>query len=308
MSAMSAMSALKTCVASAAITCAVGCTTSLWSPEPPRSFAGYRPDPDVVDGRGRFREIYTAVRADHGRELPADRPVADALHDLGDEPAGSTGAAGSAGTLPVHIGPPRTSLRIMIVPGLFGECVLGSLSPFSHARAHLAEHGYRTELILVSGRSSCEHNARQIRDALVTTRLDADDRLVLVGYSKGAVDSLVAVTEYPEVRDRVAAVVSMAGPIGGTSVADDLDGILSDMLRMLDVPGCPRGDGGAIDGPRAETRQAWRAPRGLPKEIRVLISVDIGNGDISRLHTSPRSSVTWIGTVCRARKNACLAV
>jgi len=96
----------------------------------------------------------------------------------------------------------------------------------------------------------------------------ADDRLVLVGYSKGAVDSLVAVTRYPEVRDRVAAVVSMGGPIGGSAVADDLDGLLRDLLRMLDVPGCPRGDGGAVDSLRSSVRQAWLAEHDLPASIR----------------------------------------
>jgi len=39
---------------------------------------------------------------------------------------------------------------------------------------------------------------------------------VLIGYSKGAADILEAVVAYPEIRSRVAAVVSAAGAVGGS--------------------------------------------------------------------------------------------
>lgn len=213
----------------------------------------------VVDGRARFREIYTAVRDDHGHALPEDRPVAEALHDLDVSPP--------AGERPVHVGPARMPLRIVMVPGLFGEYLVDLVSPFAHARTHLETHGYGTGMIVVSGRSSAEHNGRQIRDAVLAMDLAPHERIVLVGYSKGGVDIVTGVTEHPEIHERVAAVVSMCAPIGGSPIADDLDGLFLDLLERMDLPGLPLGDGGAINSLRRATRQAWLAAHALPSSV-----------------------------------------
>src|ERR1700722_2694587 len=53
----------------------------------------------IADGRGRFREIYCAVRADHGAQLPFDRPcdTGAALWQLPGEPPPSSGQLGALG-------------------------------------------------------------------------------------------------------------------------------------------------------------------------------------------------------------------
>jgi pimeloyl-ACP methyl ester carboxylesterase len=239
-----------------------GCATPTY---PLESFASPMLDmpascADVDDERARYREIHTAVREDHGHALAEDRPVDEALLAFGDEPA-ATG-------LPVHVGAARIPLRIVIVPGLFGEYLVSDVSPFAHARVHLETHGYRTGIIVVSGRSSSEHNARQIRDAVLEMNLAPNERVVLVGYSKGGVDSMTAVTQHPELGERVVAVVSMCSPIGGSPIADDLDGLFLDVLEGLDVPGMPLGDGGAINSLRRSTRRTWLAKHELPASIR----------------------------------------
>ena len=215
---------------------------------------------EVIDGRGRYREIHTAVRDDHGFALPEDRPVDESLLGFDDEPP-ATG-------VPVFLGAARILLRIVMVPGLFGEYLVEMVSPFAHARAHLEQHGYRTGMIVVSGRSSAEHNALQIRDGVLAMDLAPNERVVLVGYSKGGVDSLTAVTSHPELNDRVAAVVSMCSPIGGSPIADDLNGIFLDVLEQFDIPGLPLGDGGAIKSLRQSTRRTWLRAHELPDSIR----------------------------------------
>src|SRR2546427_12471752 len=58
----------------------------------------------VVDARARFREIFAAVREDHGRVLPDDRPPDAALVRLGGE--------GAATGPPLALGPSDGSPRV----------------------------------------------------------------------------------------------------------------------------------------------------------------------------------------------------
>ena len=93
-------------------------------------------------------------------------------------------------------------------------------------------------------------------------------RLVLVGYSKGAPDILEAVVAYPEIRARVAAVVSAAGAIGGSALANDAEQYQADLLRYFPGSTCKSGDGGAVESLRPATRKAWLAQHPLPRELR----------------------------------------
>ena len=67
-------------------------------------------------------------------------------------------------------------------------------------------------------------------------------RLVLIGYSKGAPDILEAVVAYPEIRRHVAAVVSAAGAIGGSPLANDAEQYQADLLRHFPGATCGPGD------------------------------------------------------------------
>ncbi|MFP3408635.1 hypothetical protein SB757_28910, partial [Pseudomonas sp. SIMBA_065] len=89
-------------------------------------------------------------------------------------------------------------------------------------------------------------------------------RLVLIGYSKGAADVLEAVVAYPEIRSRVAAVVSAAGAVGGSPLANDAQQYQADLLRYFPGATCNSGDGGAVQSLRPATRQAWMAHNPLP--------------------------------------------
>lgn len=214
---------------------------------------------NVTDGRGRFREIYCAIREDHGHMLPNDRPCEEVILRLAEEPA-ATGR-------PVHLGQARSRLRVLVVPGLFNECMRHKSDPYTYALDHLKEYGYKTGLIEVSGRSSSAHNAAQIRDALLAMDLLPDEKVVLVGYSKGTPDILEALVMFPEVRQRATAVVSVAGVVGGTPLVDSISDPFLKLLQKMPVLTCPRGDGGALESLKRSTRQLWLSRHQLPESI-----------------------------------------
>jgi hypothetical protein len=230
------------------------------------------PPAGVADGRGRFREIYRAIREDHGRLLPDDLPCDEALRRAPDEPP-PTGR-------PVHLGSARIPLRVLVVPGLYGECVADLVTPFAGAIEHLDEaHGYRAGLLPVSGRSSSARNAAQIREFLAASPPEPGERLVLVGYSKGACDALEAVTGHEGVRRRVDAVVGVAGAVAGSVLADGIPEPLGTLVSRADLPGCDAGDGGGIDSLRRATRRTWLARHALPQPVRYFSLVALPEPD-----------------------------
>ena len=216
--------------------------------------------PGVMDARGRFDEIYCAVLEGHGHDLADYRPCEDALSRVSSKPVG-TG-------LPVDLGTSRRQLLAAIVPGIGYGCFAAWLEPPGTAAAHVSKFGFGLIGINVDALSGTALNARQIRDAILAMPMETGPpRLVLVGYSKGTPDILEAVVSYPEIHDRVAAVVSIAGAVGGSALADDAKQWQADLLRHWPNADCDAGDGGGVASLRPAIRKAWLAQNPLPSNV-----------------------------------------
>lgn len=214
---------------------------------------------NIEDGRGRFREIYCAVQKDHGAKLPYDVPCEQVVLRLEGEPA-PTGN-------PVVLDQAKLKHRVLLVPGLLNDCFEASKT-FSYARAHVERLGYKVADLAVSGWSSSAHNAMMIRDALLVADFSRDEKVVLIGYSKGVPDILQALVEYPEIVGKVAAVVSIAGAVGGSPLTESMGELQKKILGKNPIVDCPPGVGDPIASLQRSFRQMWLSRNRLPASVR----------------------------------------
>jgi hypothetical protein len=108
----------------------------------------------------------------------------------------------------------------------------------------------------VPGRGTTAENAKRLADHFAS--LDGDARpIILFAYSKGLPDALEFVVRYPEAAARIAAIVSVAGAVNGSPLADHLHAAYRDWAAAFPLPGCNAGSGDEIHDLRRDVRLAW---------------------------------------------------
>ena len=226
----------------------------------------------VIDKRARFREIYCEVLEARETELPDYRTCDVALTRVADEKTGSGQT--------VQLGQSQTRLKVFFVPGIGWDCFSEWLASPATSVDHIKSLGYDFELVPIEGLSSSRRNAQIIRETVLRSETDGSGAdAVLVGYSKGAPDILEAVTTYPELRVHIAAVVSVAGAVWGSPLANEVE--QSDLAPLRKWPGatCSMGDGGGVESLTPAIRAKWMAENELPSNIRYYSLVSLPDPD-----------------------------
>ncbi|MHC4339842.1 MAG: lipase family protein, partial [Planctomycetota bacterium] len=169
---------------------------------------------------------------------------------------------------PVHLGPSRMKLRILVVPGLLGDAIAPWVMPYAHALRKLGDFGYESRYLSVSGRAGTKYNANLLKEAFAELEFAPDEKVLLIGYSKGVPDALEATVAHPEVRDKVDAILSVVGAVGGSPVADEATGILRGLFKGMPLVHGTKGDKLAIESLERRSRQLWLNENRLPESIR----------------------------------------
>lgn len=208
----------------------------------------------IEDRRADFREIFCSLVLKDGLNSEAGCELW--LPRFSDEPEPG----------PSHFrGWREPSADIVIVGGIFAECISNIATVFSDAAARMRERGYRITYAPVRGRAGSLTNAKIIRHHLLRLHEESPQRkFIILSYSKGTSDALEALVAYPEISEQVAALISVAGVVNGSPLADQLEKLYAGTLGKVNLRACPTTDEDEVTSITRSTRLTWLEKNSLP--------------------------------------------
>jgi triacylglycerol lipase len=210
--------------------------SSWWNPfaKKPANDAAEEPSVKPSESGWAGRE-FGGARADRSKEY---RAAAD-------------GAKAGTNQLP----PDAKEYIYLVVPGLFTEHYPGYMKD---NMARMKKLGLDARMVEIDTDASVEDNAKVIRDTIKKIAEAEGKEVVIIGHSKGGVDTTAAMAQYPELYEHVRAVIAMQTPYGGTPVATDIAsnqtllGLVGSAIKRLF-----KGDQRALTDLTYQARQAF---------------------------------------------------
>lgn len=215
----------------------------------------------VADGRGNFSRNFAAELASSTHFGASN--VATWIHWQ------------TAPALTYHSALLLQGVSVLVVSGIFGDCVAGQSLPFSdgvarttatnltEGYAYLAPSGLqRVRAINVRGRASSAANGKVIAAAIRQESKDpAVSRIIVVGYSKGVPDTLHALEqlEASGLPHQPLSFVSLSGVVMGTPIADTHEELYKRLATRFDGLECTPSDGQEVTSLTRRERLRWLA-------------------------------------------------
>jgi pimeloyl-ACP methyl ester carboxylesterase len=127
---------------------------------------------------------------------------------------------------------------LLRIGGFGAQCLESKLTAFEDAGDHLSSvHKMESLHVPVGGFDTSEHNAERIRDFV--TKQPESKKFIVVAHSKGAADTLVALATFPKELERVKAVITIAGAVGGSWLVDRLERLNAKLQSTMELPCSP---------------------------------------------------------------------
>ena len=184
-------------------------------------------------------------------------------------------------TPPPPVSSPLTlPLKVMIVGGAFSECFENKgIFAFGPSLEHLKTHGVVIgPRVPIGGTATPEANAITIAKYLD----DYPGHYIAIGHSKGAVDLMAAIQHHEVAKDSIKALVSVAGAIGGSRLADVNASLgifgFRNAVRQSGLGNCDIVDQGGIGSLKRDVRyralREWNPPETLRSYSIVAVSAE----------------------------------
>lgn len=151
-----------------------------------------------------------------------------------------------------------TGYRVLVVPGVLSSCQ-SNTQAFSEGQAHLQQkHGMTIEFLQMPNATSAD-NGLQIAGYLKNAMANDSRKYVIVAYSKGAPDVQEALADDPQAQAAVAALVTIAGAIGGSPIAETMPSIVERYTSTLKLGTCQGDLAQAFKSLRQDVRRQFNA-------------------------------------------------